>query len=507
MSRFAFLRTSRISKLVFVFAVLCVLAASGSAPAQKVEAASNGRIAYTSPDGSSNFQIHTVKTDGSDDKQLTNTAYSNFFPGYSPDGTQIVYVAQLPPSGNPQIVTMNADGTNPVAITTDDTTASETPAWSPDGSKIAFAKAPADYSTTFRIYTANADGSNPTALTDGTGYAVSPSWKNDGTKLAYVCDGDQICVMDADGAHNMQLTSGSSNHTSPSFSPDGTQIAYINIATGYVQTIIVMNADGSNPHTISTSTTDADHVSWSPDGTKLLFDASDATQGVTRIYYINLDGTGETVVSPDNQFAFVSAWQPLPAADADGDSVASAVESAGPNNGDANGDGVADKNQANITSFVNPVTGNYVSLQSTCATNGAVSAMAAPTAYTDKAFSYPAGLLNFSLTCGAPGATATVTQYYYGVPASATMVLRKYNNTTHAYATVTGTTVNTVTLGGKVAAKVSYQITDGGLLDQDGSSNGVIIDPVGVALPSVGAPSTGRGGTVVLPWVSAAPSL
>jgi hypothetical protein len=87
------------------------------------------------------------------------------------------------------------------------------------------------------------------------------------------------------------------------------------------------------------------------------------------------------------------------------------------------------------------------------------------------------------------------------------MVLRKYNNITHAYATVTSTTISTVTLSGKVATKVSYKITDGGSLDQDGATNGVIIDPVGLADPSVGAPNTGLGGSVILSWLAAAPSL
>jgi Tol biopolymer transport system component len=503
MSRLA---PSRIKKLVVLAAVLVFVPLSGSGSKQQVGASTNGRIAYTSPDTSSYLQIHTVNTDGTDDEQLTTDAYAHWYPSYSPDGTKIAFVGQLPPSGDDQIIVMNADGTNQVTITTAANTVNETPAWSPDGTKIAYARGPDDYSTPYVLYISNADGTNPTAVTDGTSYSVSPSWNADGSKLAYTCGG-QICSISKDGTNNTVLTSGSSSHTSPSFSPDGTQIAYINIATGYVQTIIVMNADGSSPHTINTGGTSNDHVSWSPDGTKLVYDDQDTTQGITRIYYINLDGTGRTVVSPDNQYAIVPTWQPIPTIDVDGDGIASSIEAAAPNNGDANGDGIADKNQANVSSFVNPVTNNYVSVQSNCTTNSTVSAMAVPGSYKDAAFGYPAGLLNFSLTCGAPGTTATVTQYFYGLPASATMVLRKYNNTTHTYATVPGATISTITLGGKIAARATYQITDGSSIDQDAARNGVIIDPVGLALPSVGAPNTGLGGSVVLPWLSAAPSL
>jgi len=496
-----------IVKLFFIFAALSIYIASTSTPNQHVAAATNGRIAYASPDDSSDLQIHSVNIDGSDDKQLTNDPYMHFFPRYSPDGSQLVFAAAPPPSGNLRIVTMNTDGSNHVTITNDDGFFNYMPAWSPDGSKIAFSRAPDDFSSSFALYTIHPDGTNLTAITDGTASSTSPSWNNDSSKLTYVCDDGQICTVNSDGTNNTQVTNDVSNHTSPSFSPDGTQIAYIEIATGYVQTIKVMNTDGSNPHTISTGGTMNDDVSWSPDGTKLLYDRLDASQSIQRIYYINLDGTGETVVSPDNQVGYIPAWQPIPATDTDGDGVASAIEAAGPNSGDGNGDGTADKNQANVTSFLSPITSTYVSLQSTCATNGAVSAMAVPALYKDAAFSYPAGLLNFSLNCSTPGATATVTQYFHGLQSSPTMVLRKYNNTTHAYATVVGAMIGAVPLGGTMAVKASYPITDGSSLDQDGAINGVIIDPVGLASPSVGAPNTGFGGNSLLSWLSAAPSL
>lgn len=499
---------SRVIKLTVVCAVLCLLIVSISTPNRPVAAATNGRIAYVTYAASSDLQIHSMNIDGSDDKELTNDPYMHLYPNYSPDGSKIAFVAQLPPNGNLQIVTMDADGSNQVAISADDM-ASMTPSWSPDGNKIAFAQAPADYSTPFRLYTANPDGTDLTPLTDGTRYSTSPSWKPDGSKLTYNCDGDQICAINRDGTNEVQLTSSGTplSRNSPSFSPDGSKIAYINIATGYVQTIRVMNADGSNEQTVNTSGTSNDNVSWSPDGTKLLFDNYDTIQGVTRVYYINLDGTGETAVSLDNQYAMLATWQPIPAADSDGDGTPSSTEAAGPNSGDSNGDGIADKNQANVTSFLSTVTGNYVSLQSSCTSNNSVSASASPATYKDAAFSYPVGLLSFSLACGTAGTTASITQYYYGSPSSPTMVLRKYNNATHAYSTIPGAIISSITLGGKLAVKVTYPITDGGPLDQDGVSNGVIVDPVGIALPSVGAPNTGRGGSILLPWLSAAPSL
>ncbi|MEX0668568.1 MAG: choice-of-anchor U domain-containing protein [Candidatus Saccharimonadales bacterium] len=49
---------------------------------------------------------------------------------------------------------------------------------------------------------------------------------------------------------------------------------------------------------------------------------------------------------------------------------------------------------------------------------------------------------------------------------------------------------------GESVVRVSYQATDGGELDIDGEANGIIVDPVGLGVEVVLAPSTGLGGGV-----------
>jgi len=48
-------------------------------------------------------------------------------------------------------------------------------------------------------------------------------------------------------------------------------------------------------------------------------------------------------------------------------------------------------------------------------------------------------------------------------------------------------------VGGQPVLKVVYSVTDGGPLDEDGTANGVIVDPVGLAQDAVGPPNTGVG--------------
>ncbi|HEX2053467.1 MAG TPA: hypothetical protein VHJ78_07065, partial [Actinomycetota bacterium] len=76
---------------------------------------------------------------------------------------------------------MEADGTGQIRITTSD--GFDTfPAWSPDGSKIAFDSVRDENR---EIYTMNPDGSDPRRLTDNRGIDRFPAWSPDGTRIAY----------------------------------------------------------------------------------------------------------------------------------------------------------------------------------------------------------------------------------------------------------------------------------------------------------------------------------
>lgn len=182
--------------------------------------------------------------------------------------------------------------------------------------------------------------------------------------------------------------------------------------------------------------------------------------------------------------------------DGDADGIADGVEAAAPNSGDANNDGTADNEQANVTSFVNEVTSIYTVLEvSDECTIAEVSAADENTnTIKDSGYNYPVGLMNFTINCGENGFTATVKQYYFGVNDIANLVVRKHIPATGAYFNLSGeygATIQQLTIGGQKVAVASYQVTDGGVLDTDGTVNGRITDPAGLATAAVGAPNTG----------------
>src|SRR4029078_4546613 len=89
---------------------------------------------------------------------------ADVFPAWSPNGSKIAFSRSVSPAYR-QIYIMNADGSNQIPLTSIESF-SWAPAWSPDGTRIAFTRSsPATDSVYSEIYVMKADGSNQTELT------------------------------------------------------------------------------------------------------------------------------------------------------------------------------------------------------------------------------------------------------------------------------------------------------------------------------------------------------
>lgn len=173
-------------------------------------------------------------------------------------------------------------------------------------------------------------------------------------------------------------------------------------------------------------------------------------------------GTSSLIVTDDN----------------DGDGVSNSVEDNAPNDGDANNDNILDSIQKNVTSLVNPVNGQYTSVSSSIGCElVSVSIKEEHQLVSDDGFAYPLGLADFTADCLSNGETTTITQYYFEAPQDEEFIVRKYTN--GAYQTIDEAVVSAETLDGINLLVVSYDVTDGGSLDDDGLVNGEIVDPAG----------------------------
>ena len=185
--------------------------------------------------------------------------------------------------------------------------ASGGPAWAPSGLRLVF---PFQTETSqIALFTAAADGSDRVRLADLPGTPLFPAWSPDGTKIAFALYNQttfnyDIDVADADGTDPVQLTSDPSDDLAPVWSPDGSKIAFQMQRDGN-QEIYVMDADGDPEVNVSNRPASADFdPDWSPDGSKLLF-ASIGTESA--IMVMNPDGSGVKRVSDVGVLARVIA--------------------------------------------------------------------------------------------------------------------------------------------------------------------------------------------------------
>jgi len=118
---------------------------------------------------------------------------------------------------------------------------------------------------------------------------------------------------------------------------------------------------------------------------------------------------------------------------------------------------------------------------------------------TDSGYNYPLGLVNFTSSV-ASGSTTPVTLTFQTDLKPSEVTARKYNPATKQYAAIPNATITETTSAGKPALQITYNVTDGGSLDQDGTANGTIVDPVGLATAAgtnatttAKAPDTGYG--------------
>lgn len=255
-----------------------------------------GRIVFASNrDDTWGGDIFVMNADGSGVTQLSSGPAEDRDPIVSPDGARITFASNR--TGNFELWVMDIDGANPVNISAGMGVLERQYAWSPDGSKLAWADCELDESYSCRPYeirVANADGTGSLNVSnDSAAIDMDPTWSPDGQKIAFVSarSGDQdIWTVNADGTGLAQLTTSTDIEYAPEWSPNGDRILYFRAVTGSGTEMWVMNADGSGQAALVSPGEFFNGARWSPRGDAIAF--LSGADGALDLYVMGADGSG-----------------------------------------------------------------------------------------------------------------------------------------------------------------------------------------------------------------------
>jgi TolB protein len=295
-----------------VFAAACSDVTAPSKPAESRPIVFIGRVEWPGR-VIGNPAIYSVRDDGSDLRLLTYGAGQALYPAWSRDGSQIAFVSGT--DGGADLWLMSADGTNPHRASTRFPVCVygwTSLSWASEGQRIA-----GDCFWNVLVFDLKADTAR--SVTDPLqATLIDPDWSPKGDWLAV---GDPFSTdltrVSVDGTQRLPLLS---NAMDPSWSPNGNGIAYM-AGVGVPAGIFIANADGSGRTRVTAPDSAFDEgPTWSPDGRWIAFHrvstiCADVGTPPTRtciphwsIYVVRPDGSGLHRLTPDTLQASRPSW-------------------------------------------------------------------------------------------------------------------------------------------------------------------------------------------------------
>ncbi len=245
------------------------------------------RIAYITAVGLGNntsYSLIVADSDGFNPQVVARSKESLLSPAWSPDGRKIAYVSFE--SGNSNIYIQDIT-TGSRQLVSSHKGINGAPAWSPDGRKLALALS---YVGNPEIFVLDLGSRQETRLTNSLAIDTEPTWAPDGQSIYFTSDRSgrpQIYQVPAGGGAAERVTFQGQNNLKASVSYDGKQIAMVQ-GNGNVYRIAILDRSlGGQVRYVSPGPID-DAVSFAPNASMLLYAATEGSRGV--LYSVSNDG-------------------------------------------------------------------------------------------------------------------------------------------------------------------------------------------------------------------------
>ena len=258
-----------------------------------------------------NGRIARVDADGAHLSVLRTAGFPSLSPAWSPDGRRMAYTAFVN-AGQP-IVVQDLAGAARQLVPGTEYGLNITPVFSPDGRKLAFAHGTEAGTDIYLSEQAGGGWRQAAAITQGR-FAdnLSPAWSPDGSRLAFISNRartPQLYVMSVDGTSQEVLArfdfGATGQSSAPAWAPDGSQIAFHREVGGSPQ-IFVLDVATRGLRQLTGSGRNED-PSWAPDSRHLAFVSS--RSGQREVWVLDLE-TGRLRQLTTGGGARLPAWSP-----------------------------------------------------------------------------------------------------------------------------------------------------------------------------------------------------
>jgi TolB protein len=254
--------------------------------------------------GKDRYELQVADSDGANADFILANREPIISPAWSPDGTRIAYVSFE--RKKPVVFVHNlADATRSVLANFEG--ANSSPAWAPDGERLSITLTRDGVA---QIYSLRVDGSQLTRLTSSPAIDTEGHWSPDGRTLLFTSDrggSPQIYRMSSSGGGAERVTFEGGYNVTPRWSPDGRSFCFVQ-RNGGRYNVAIQEIGSRNAQLLTDGRIDSSPT-FSPNGRMILYASESNGRGI--LAAVSRDGRIKQRLSESSGAVREPAWGPL----------------------------------------------------------------------------------------------------------------------------------------------------------------------------------------------------